>query len=172
MNHSLLNEFAVEITSGEWPEYELYRFDDSRIEQYSHLFLEPGQGVKEREVFCRNADRVSRCLMKFWFTCHGWDGQTLRRPGNWEDIDTWAGHVEHISSVRNERDTHVYDCEFLAGYVHFLNMLLRASDSYIRSCIDLDLGRVRIPKRWENTYRYIALPNLYEIELECRRSLR
>ena len=189
MSNKTLNDFALEIRFGRWEESGFYRFDSSRIEQYGRMFekygyhgyinlygfdesdMEPRPLLpgKERDMFCMNADRVARCLMKFWSTCHAWDGQTLRRPGNWVYIHDWAKNVEHMRYNRGEKDGHVYDGEFLAGYMHFLNMLMRASDSYIRSCIDLETQQVRIPKTWENTYRYIQLPHLYEVELESRR---
>jgi hypothetical protein len=189
MGNKTLNDFALEIRYGRWEESDFYRFDSSRIEQYGSMFkkygyhgyinlhgfdendteprpLLPG---KERDMFCLNADRVARCLIKFWSTCHSWDGRTMRRPGNWVEIDEWARNVEHIRGHRGEKDSHVYYGEFLAGYIHFLCMLMQASDSYIRSCIDLEEGLVRMPKTWENTYRYIQLPHLYEVELESRR---
>lgn len=180
----MMDEFAQEISSGHWAFGELYRFGDSRIDQYGRIFEDMGYvrlgqggleepweeafgtlGGKERELFCNNADRAFRCMGKFWLTCGGWDGVTMRRPGNWADIHVWAKNVEHIGTRRGEMDTHVYAGEFLAGYIHFLNMFMRASDSYIRSCIDPELGRVRLPKLWEKVYRYIALPKLYEAEL-------
>jgi hypothetical protein len=191
MGNKTLNDYALEIRFGKWEDSDFYRFDAGRIEQYGKIFeklgyhgyidldgldesdMEPRPLLpgKERDMFCMNADRVARCLMKFWFTCHAWDCETLRRPGNWVEIHYWAKNVEHMRYNRGEKDGHVYDGEFLAGYIHFLNMLMHASDSYIRSCIDLDRGMVRIPKTWENTYRYIALPHLYEVELEARRIL-
>jgi hypothetical protein len=188
MSNKTLNDFALEIRFGRWEDSDFYRFDISRIEQYGRMFEDCGYhgyinldgfdesdteprplSGKERGMFCMNADMVARCLMKFWSTCHAWDAQTMRRPGNWVDIHDWAKNVEHMRCNRGERDSHVYDGEFLAGYIHFLNMLMRASDRYIRSCIDLETQQVRIPKTWENTYRYIALPHLYEVELEARR---
>lgn len=165
LSNRFKNCVARDMVNGEWPDHQFYRFDAGRIDQYMDILTAGGYAdiLKDRfwgdrcepgwrEAFAANADLAFRCIFKLWENCHGWDAIRMRRPGYWVSPRDWRNSLDAVLTARHGAHRTVTDGELMAGYIHFLNMMFRASDGYIRSCIGF--GRIRVPSSWDTVLSY------------------